>query len=1000
MYLTKYYEDPEAYRVNLEPIRSYYVPYSETAASLAGERQESDRFTLLNGTWDFAYYADPLAVPDLTSDTFTTEGFMKVQVPAVWQSYGVDAHQYTNVQYPIPYDPPYAPLDNPTGVYVLDTEVFRKDDERIYLVTEGVDSCAYLYVNGKFASYTEVSHSSAETDITDYLVDGINRIAFVVLKWGKATYMEDQDKLRMSGIFRDLYLLRRPENHLADFFVHTDLSDDYKSATLRVDLTYAGNASETVYTLRDEDGKVVTSGTAGAEICTSLEQVNLWNAENPYLYALTLECGGEVITKRIGFRKVEVIDRVVYLNGVNIKLKGVNRHDSDPYVGYAVTTEHMERDLRLMKESNVNAIRTSHYPNSPLFVEMCDKYGFYMIAEADLEMHGVVSLVGDGSDHLIKYGLLARSPMFKNAICDRQQRNVIRDQNSPAVIIWSLGNEAGYGQCFEHAGRWIKAYDPSRLVHYERASFSSEREVLLEDYSMIDLNSRMYASIDKCMDYITNDKYTRPFVQCEFTHAMGNGPGDLEDYYELIYKYPRFLGGFVWEWCDHAICQGVAENGKEMFGYGGDFGEFPHDGNFCMDGLVYPNRTPHTGLYELKNVLRPLRITKAEGMENTYVLANKLDFTNSSDIAVCRYEVTVEGEIVEAGELSLPNVKPHCSAFFTFVPHNSYEGNVFVRFILLQKDDGDFTDAGYELGFDQAELSRIRPEIAPVSGTVSVIDEDDYGFTAAGDSFSYRFDKRNAVFTSMTVCGKILTAQPADFNIWRAPTDNDRNIKNQWMYAGYDRKTVRVYALNYVSTNEGLVITADLSIGALIVQNVLRMTVTYTVRADGSIVFDVDAEKAFEMPALPRFGLRFFLPEEMKNVTYFGYGPNESYIDKRRASYYGKFASVVADLHEDYIRPQENGSHYDCDYVKVTDDQGFGVLITAPKGLSFNASVYTAEELTAKAHNYELIPSGNTVLCADYRQTGIGSNSCGPQLLEKYRFDHNFKHTMEIRPIC
>ena len=999
MVLQKFYEDPTAYRIGLEPIRSYYIPYSDAASSLAGERSDSDRVTMLSGSWKFAYYPDPLAVPDITDAAFAPDGFMDVTVPAVWQSYGVDAHQYTNVNYPIPYDPPYAPLDNPTGVYVKDVELHPACGERFYIVTEGIDSCAYLYVNGAFTSYTEVSHSSAETDITDFVVDGMNRIAIIVLKWGKATYMEDQDKLRMSGIFRDVYLLRRSENRLADFFVHTDISADLASAKLSVDLTYAGKASETAYTLRDEDGKIVASGTAGASIDVSLDNIILWNAENPYLYSLTLSCGGEVITKRIGFRKVEIIDRVVYVNGVNIKLKGVNRHDSDPYVGYAVDSAHMERDLRLMKEANVNAIRTSHYPNSPLFVEMCDKYGFYLIAEADLEMHGVVSLLGKDTDHIIKYGTLARDPMFKDAILDRQQRNVIRDQNSPAVIIWSMGNEAGYGQCFEHAGRWIKAYDPSRLLHYERMDFAAQREVWLEDHSMIDLNSRMYSSIEQCRNFVTNDKYTRPFVQCEFTHAMGNGPGDLEDYYELIYKYPRFLGGFVWEWCDHAVYLGKAENGKEKFGYGGDFGEFPHDGNFCMDGLVYPDRTPHTGYYELKNVLRPLRITKAEGMKDTYLLSNKLDFTDSADFASCRYEVTAEGEIVEAGELALPNVKPHESAFFTFAPKGTYTGNVFVRFIIVQKDDGDFTDAGYELGFDQIELNRVRPVIAPITGAVSVSDEDGYGFTVSGSNFTYRFDKRYAIFTAMTVGGKKLLDKPADYNIWRAPTDNDRNIKGVWMQAGYDRKTVRVYAVKTESTDAGLQITADVSIGAVIVQNVLRMTVTYTVRADGSIVFDVDAKKAFEMPALPRFGLRFFLPEAVRNVEYFGYGPYESYIDKRRASYVSKFTADLSELHEDYIRPQENGSHHDCDYVRVTDDNGFGLLIKAPKGLAFNASAYTAEELTAKAHNHELVPCGSTVLCADYRQNGIGSNSCGPALLPKYAFDCDFTFTMEIKPL-
>lgn len=1011
MQLAKYYEDFEAVRVNLEPDRSYYVPYSDEAASCRGLRNESDRLQLLNGTWKFGFYPNPIEVPDITADDFSAENLMDVQVPAVWQSYGVDHHQYANAEYPIPYDPPYVPLQNPCGLYVLDTPVNRKPGERVCLVTEGVDSCAYLYVNGRFASYTEVSHSSAETDITDFLVDGINRIAIVVLKWGKASYLEDQDKLRMSGIFRDIYLLRRSENRIQDFFIHTDLSEDCSDATLRVDVSYAGNADACAYTLRDADGMVVVQGTAGDTISHPVANVRLWNAEKPYLYTLTLSCGGEFITRPIGFRRIEVRDRVIYLNNVPIKLKGVNRHDSDPYVGFAVGLEEMERDLRLMKEANFNAIRTSHYPNSPLFYEMCDRYGFYVMSESDMECHGVLMLYGNLSSLNVlnwtpqpgsvpaKYSTIARDLRFLTAIMDRNVRNVTAHKNSTCVIMWSMGNESGFGQCFEKVGHWIKSYDPDRLLHYERVNFDLECEVFFEDHSMLDVNSHMYCTFDECVDYTTNDKYTRPFILCEYVHAMGNGPGDVEEYWELIYKYPRFAGGFVWEWCDHAMFQGIAENGKKKFGYGGDFGEFPHVGNFCVDGLVYPDRTPHTGLLELKNVQRPLRITKLEEAKDTYILRNMLDFTDSKDIADICYEVSVNGEIVEHGMLDAPDVKPHESALFTFVPSKAHEGTVAVRFIYLQKQDDYLTNAGYEMGFDQFVLRRVRSVIPCVKGGVHITDENDYGFTVSGPDFSYRFDKLQGIFSALSYHGKDVVTQPMDFNVWRAPTDNDKYISMEWMKAGYNRKVQRVYSVDTEITEDGAVITVAMSIGALIVQNVLRMTVVYTVRTDGSIVVDVDAKKTFEMPMLPRFGLRLFLPQQMQNVEYFGYGPMESYIDKRRAAYLGKFTATVDELHEDYIFPQENGSHYDCDYVRVTDDSGIGVEVISPSGFCFNTSRYTQEELTAKTHNYELMPSSNTILCVDHAQTGIGTNACGPALLTKYHFDRDFAFRMEIRPI-
>jgi len=718
-----------------------------------------------------------------------------------------------------------------------------------------------------------------------------------------------------------------------------------------------------------------------------------------------LSTDGEAIAKAIGFRKIEIRDAVVYLNNVPIKLRGVNRHDSDPVDGYAVTRESMLRDLALMKQHNVNAIRTSHYPNSPLFPEYCDEYGFYLIAEADLEMHGVVDLYGGGYGKT--YGLLARDPIFKEAILDRIRRNVQRDKNSPSVIIWSMGNEAGYGANFEEAGRWVKGFDPSRLLHYENVQGFAPGRAEDIDTSMLDFDSRMYDAVEHCEEYVSSPNARKPFLLCEFTHAMGNGPGDLEDYYKLIYQYPKFVGGFVWEWCDHAVYlgdapnnaspRGDAPNGKAMYGYGGDFGEFPHDGNFCMDGLVYPDRRPHTGLFELKNVARPFRIEPVEDCTGLFRLTNHLDFTRLGEIADIYYDVTSEGSVIRTGMLEEPDAAPHETVVFGVPLGDLPAGNVGIRFIAVQKTDLEFTKRGHVLGFDQIILSRRRPAIPAAPAGVPDFSEDERFITVTGAGFRYTYSKKRGCFDSLTRGGKELLKRPLDYQIWRAPTDNDRNLRREWEAAGYNRKVTRVYQTCAKKTEDGVEIRAELSIGAVYVQRVLTLDALWTVRGDGSLVFDVRAKKDTFMPALPRFGLRFFLPKTADNVEYYGYGPHESYIDKRRASFLGKFSAKAADMHEDYIKPQENGSHYGCDWVKLSCACGHGIEFIAPGGMSFNASPYTAEELTAKAHNYELEESGYTVLSVDYIQNGIGSNSCGHPLRERYRFNRDFEFKLYIR---
>ncbi len=989
-------EDPRVTRLGLEDNRAYYIPFASEEEALSLEREQSPAFFSLNGSWSFGYYKSALELPDFLDADFDPAALSRMEVPSVWQTQGLDQPQYTNINYPIPYDPPYVPSMNPCGLYVRDVELHPVPGKSWYAVFEGVDSCACLYINGQFVSYSEVSHSTAEADVTRYLRDGQNRFAVVVYKWCFGTYMEDQDKFRQSGIFRDFYLLERPQAHLRDFFVHTAFEDGFAACTVTLDTDFAGEPGGWAKLL-SPGGETVAQGALPGFSCR-VESPVLWSAENPALYTLVLSYGGEVIAKKIGLREVSIRGGVFLVNGVRIVLRGVNRHDSDPFVGSAVDMAHMRRDLALMKRHNVNAIRTSHYPSAPRFLELCDEWGFYVIGESDVETHGTVML-----GHEFNYNTCAEEPMFEAAILDRIQRNIERDKNSPSIIMWSMGNEAGFGRNFQLAGRWIKRRDPSRPVHYERAkpylpymkNGQWETPPHADEYDMIGVHSAMYTAPAEVEQYATDPHFDRPFVLCEFCHAMGNGPGDLEDYYKLFYRHPRLMGGFVWEWCDHAVDQGLTEDGRRKFGYGGDSGEYPHDGNFCMDGLVYPDRRPHTGLLELANVARPLRITHVGG--DLYELFNTLDFTRLADYARVTWSLEQDGETIEAGDLHI-DARPHERVRFTLKTAAPAQGTLVMNFRTFRLCDAPGVHAGDEIGLDSIVLRRVResaPEGAP--GRISFESADD-GITVSGEGFSWVFDRVSGCPRALELAGVSRMTRPAEFVIWRAPTDNERNLRASWSEAGYDRAITRVYGMEAHSSGNAVVIEASASVAGLSRQPVLRMRYTWTVFADGRLALRLDAKKNPNLPALPRFGVRFFLPGEENRVEYFGYGPNESYIDKRRASRLGLFRSTAAELHEDYIRPQENGSHYDCDWVRVTASDGRGWRFASPDGFCFNASPYTAEELTRAAHNYELRGTGETVFCADAAQAGIGSNSCGPELAPEYAFNRDFLFALTVCP--
>ena len=985
MLVENFFENLQVLHLNTMENRAYYIPVSEGHGPVCC-REQSDRFLLLSGEWDFRYYENVRALSEeFWKDGFCRCGFEKIPVPSVWQNHGHDRHQYTNVNFPFPYDPPYVPLENPCGAYVRDFEL-RDLGGEYFLNFEGVDSCFYVWLNGQFVGYSQVSHSTSEFDATPYLRAGKNTIAVLVLKWCDGSYFEDQDKLRMSGIFRDVYLLRRPINHIRDFTVRTPLSEGYTKAAVTVSMEFRKETAPVAYILSDPVGREIASGVSeDGSISISVADPVLWNAENPALYTLALTCCGETIYQAVGLREIKRDGAVVLLNGRKIKFRGVNRHDSDPVVGYAVTREMMEKDLRLMKEHNVNAIRTSHYPNSPLFTEMCDRYGFYVVGEADNEAHGVTSLIGPDS-YLEKYSLLAKDPAWVETVVDRVQRSVIRDKNHPSVVIWSMGNESGYGICFEKALAWTKSYDPTRLTHYERAELDDVRR-----NPDLDLMSRMYPSIEYSEEYCSSNP-EKPFFLCEYIHAMGNGPGDAEDYQQLIEKYDCFSGAFVWEWCDHAVLMGRTNEGKAKYYYGGDFGEFPHDGNFCMDGLVYPDRTPSPSLKEFKNVIRPLRIIAGDLSKGEFIFRNILDFTNTAELMTVKYAIVQDGTAVAEGEICSEalDIPPHGSKTVSLGHAIPTEGTVTIDFTLMQKTDLPLVKAGHILGRDQviaaesAGNSRLAALLAADSKSGEVVyRETDRKITVDGGHFRYVFNKETGLFETMVYDNRTILEKPMEYNIWRAPTDNDRSVRIQWEAAGYHRASSRAYTTSVVKENGAVVIRSKAAMLAVILQRIAEMDVCWTISPDGSVKVDMAVEKTDVMPYLPRFGLRLFLPEAMGKVEYFGYGPLESYVDKHRASWLGRFEACADCLHEDYLKPQENGSHWGCRYVKV--GCGCTDLVVSGQTFSFNASRYTQEELTAKAHNFELEKSGYTVLCLDAQMSGIGSNSCGPELLPQYR---------------
>ncbi|MCQ2385549.1 MAG: DUF4981 domain-containing protein, partial [Clostridia bacterium] len=945
---------------------------------------------------------------DFREDGFDRGEMEKIAVPRSWQTYldrGYDVPNYTNVRYPFPLDPPYVPVDNPCGLYIRDfTLPKEKIGNRYYLNFEGVDSCFYLFVNHSFAAYSQVSPTTSAVDITPLSHEGQHTLACVVLKWCDGSYLEDQDKFRLSGIFREVYLLEREPLHIADYTLSSYLNEGLNKAEIKVSLSLTGKGKGS-YRLLDPEKKELAKGLfAGddAAFTLSVQNPSLWSDETPVLYTLLLELGGEVIAEPFGIKDLKIKNRVLLLNGKNVKIKGVNRHDSHPYLGAATPLDHMKNDLMLLKRHNVNAIRTSHYPNDPRFLRLCDKYGFLVIDETDLECHGTVfSRVWD---------LFSEDPMWSDAYLDRVERMYERDKNRVCVILWSLGNESGTGINHQLMADYLHKKDPRNLVHAEDVS---RRIAVGYDHKNLgpakgddrnskitDVDSRMYPSPAEILEtYRDNGKgLTAPLFLCEYSHAMGNGPGCLASYWELIDRYDWFMGGCVWEFLDHSVATGDNIYSDPHFVYGGDFNDTPNDGNFCVDGLVSPLRVPHTGFKELKQALKPLRTTLENGKIR---VKNVRRFTSLSDLDML-YRVEKNGKAVLSGRVLSLNVAPGKSRLYDLrLPVYENDADVTLTLSFRQNTDTPWADAGYEVCFAQFVLAENKSAPRKVPLCPVLLEEDGNGFTVTVGETLYRVDKHTGLLVSVCDRGLPLLSSPMTMTVWRAPTDNDRNIKKHWKDYMIDLAEVMCYSVNAESQTERATISADLSLGAAAFKPILHAKVTYTFTSEGLDVSSaVNVRDGYPFDHLPRFGFTFKMPEGFETLSFFGMGPGASYSDLCLSSRLGRFETTVSDHFEHYVRPQENMAHKGTRFFTLGNMEGHGLLVgMTDKPFSFNCSHFTDRMLEETAHDYELSPLKETVVHIDYKQDGVGSNSCGPELAKAHRLDEKeFNFSFRLCP--
>ncbi|WP_311432163.1 glycoside hydrolase family 2 TIM barrel-domain containing protein [Facklamia hominis] len=982
MLLPNYFEDLSLTALNVEADRSYFIPYRKADDFDGGNRRQSSRYIDLNGIWDFHYFENVRHIDQAywQADCQESLDYDQIPVPSCWQLHGYGQIQYSNTEFPIPYDPPYVPYHNPAGLYHRKIEIDSLEED-YFLNFEGVDSAFYLWLNGQFVGYSQISHRQSEFDLTDYLHVGENDLHILVLQWCDGTYYEDQDKFRYSGIFRDVYLLQRPKTRITDYQITQSFNDDLSQASIHLALQGINLEKDVKISLLDPQGNTLYQRAmpANSELTIPVDQPLLWNAETPYLYEIYLESDQEIIRQALGLRQIEIRDQIFYVNQVPVKLIGVNQHDSQPNTGATVTLDEQIKDLTLMKQYNFNAIRTAHYPKTAEFYELTDRMGFYVISEADIECHGVVDLYGLGGND--NYNMMADDPTFAQQFKDRMLHSMRPFMNYASIVFWSGGNESGYGICIEKMLQAARELDPSRPLHYEAYWYHDRQKTYNTD--CLDMWSRMYPSVEEIEELYFSQPAQKPFILCEYIHAMGNGPGDIKAYYDFMMAHDSFIGAFVWEWADHAVNLNRHQPDQEpLYRYGGDHGEYPHAGNFCMDGLMYPDRTPHTGVLDHRQVFRPVKLVSFDQEHFQARIQSYYDFINLKDQVDFKLEVYDQaGQLTDTLSVGSLDCPAQGQAILDLSPYQeACSDAAMLRLVAYQQVKG------YELGFDCIQLQAYQLTSLPAQAkTVSVQDLVDR-IAVHIDDVTLSIAKESGAIQELSLKGVDQLTRPGYWTIWRAPIDNDRNIRKEWEQANYHHTRTRIHDYQIEESDQGIDIRLKGVLNALARQTILDLDIHWKISRQGQIQMTCQVEKNPIMPFLPRFGMVLPLANDYQSVNYLGNGPHESYEDKHHANFQARFIQDIDDLYEAYVTPQENGAHNQVLDLTVKGSQAH-LAVQADSSLSFNLSAYSIDQLTQVAHRDQLQKEDSHYLILDYAQSGTGSNACGPELAKDYQLN-------------
>lgn len=1003
----KTWENHQIDGINRMPARAHFLTFPSKEKALLNNNRYTHAFKNLNGVWKFMFLDAPEYSPEgFFNSDFDVTKMDDITVPGNWQLQGYGKMHYSDLWYNFPINPPYVPTENPTGIYkrtFFVEESYR--DKKIIIRFCGVDSAYHLWINGKEVGYSKVARNESEFDITDLIrVGEENDVTVRVYQWSDGTYLEDQDMWWESGIFRDVELIGVPKDGINDYKVIADLDDEYKNGIFKVE-AFLRTTKEVNVTFELVDAgentvftKTVVAKEGKACIDEVIADVNHWTAETPYLYKLfmTVEDDGqivEVIPQNVGFRNIRLNGETFLVNGVAIKFKGVNRHDYSPQNGRVVSREEIEKDIILMKQFNINAIRTSHYPNSYYLYDLCDEYGMYLIAETDLECHGF-ELTGD-------YKWITDDPSWELAYVSRMTRMIERDKNHPAIIFWSLGNESAFGCNFRKMTDVAHEMDPTRLVHYEGDFDVESADVYSTMYTWIENPKKPYLMKDII------EKSKKPHIHCEYCHAMGNGPGNLKDYQDLVYAHDKLQGGFVWEWFDHGI-ESFTESGEKYYRYGGDFGDDPSNKDFCIDGLIMPDRTPSPGLYEYKKVIEPITTTAVDIQKGIINLLSRYDFANLDRFNLI-YKVMEDDVILQTGFMAVPSIEARANKDIT-LPYDLSTIKVkpgahyYVNISYQLREDTNYASSGHELATAQFELPLYKEGIVVRPEGILNVEKEHTTLHVKGANFSLDFNLVNGNLMNIVRDGMQVLSKGPRLTLWRAPISNDMEIIDK-LKKVYFLHLEHEVVMNIDYHMEGNILKVEVDTINSTTNSAwhFKTKYVYTVCPSGDILIDVEGTPSGRVDLapdmLPRIGVSMHLDKSMEHVRYFGMGPGENYADSKEAAQMGLYANTVDRLFTNYVIPQENGNHMGCKWVSMTNDRGMGLLASTEGDFNFSASWYEDKDLDDAKHTCDLVKRDYIVFNVDYKQNALGTNSCGQWQLDKYRAKfEDFKLSFRLTP--